>query len=472
MCTQAGCSQCGVKLETTHVEEWPLILLEDVAAKGDAVHTMLGKMQAPHLLRKGLRCEGCNVWKDVTERTAVRQLARLLCFGMSRNGAVQEGRMRADPYEMVCPDEFISAGDDKYELVALVQHIAMEQHGADGGHYITWVRKQGCWEECDDAIVRQKTQLPDDIWNTVVVATYEARSSPAEPGKHVSAEPLSTVSSKQSIAVQEQAEAAEDEACAGHGVAGLLPEDNDGQMEAEDAMQKLLERYRAGEDCMSLLRGLPHIASEVEAISLGSITRQLPQVVQEYMQSHVTATEAVELSQPLWRTTFFPVYVLLEAWSRTTGIPAVFYVDSFHTLLASLLHKDVCYNVAGFPCRSRYWAVGTAAPGSGKSPSLEPLKEALLEVLREQAEMAPGVAVDNFHVQQLGTHAAAVDKLLDTRGYQFFGASEGGPILCPTWPASSTWNQSTHVNWQRYLDAATGLVGRKTVGRDCWDNEV
>ena len=32
------------------------------------------------------------------------------------------------------------AGDDKYELVALVQHIAMEQHGADGGHYITWVR--------------------------------------------------------------------------------------------------------------------------------------------------------------------------------------------------------------------------------------------------------------------------------------------------------------------------------------------
>ena len=273
---------------------------------------------------------------------------------------------------------------------------------------------------------------------------------------------LSTVSSKQSIAVQEQAAAAEDEACAGHGVAGFLPENNDGQMEAEDAVQKLLERHRAGEDCMSLLRGLPHIASEVEAISLGSSTRELPQVVQEYMQSHITATEAVELSQPLWRTTFFPVYVLLEAWSRTTGIPEVFYVNSFHTLLASLLHKDVYYNVAVFPCRSRYWAVGTAAPGSGKSPSLEPLKKALLEVLREQAEMAPGVAVDNFHVQQLGTHAASVDKVLDTGRYQFFGASEGGPILCPAWPASS----STHVNWQRYLDAATGLVGRKTMGRD------
>ena len=117
------------------------------------------------------------------------------------------------------------------------------------------------------------------------------------------------------------------------------------------------------------------------------------------------------------------LYILLEAWSRTTGIPTVFYIDSFRTLLASLLHKDTCYDVAGFPCRSRYWSVGTAAPGSGKNPSLEPLKEALLEVLREHAQMAPGVPADNFHVQQLGTHAAAVDKSLDTRGYQFFGAS-------------------------------------------------
>lgn len=78
MCTQAGCSQRGVKLETTHVEEWPLILLEDVAAKGDTVHAMLGKMQAPHLLRKGLRCEGCNAWMDVLPACCV-----LECLGMA-----------------------------------------------------------------------------------------------------------------------------------------------------------------------------------------------------------------------------------------------------------------------------------------------------------------------------------------------------------------------------------------------------
>jgi len=29
-------------------------------------------------------------------------------------------------------------------------------------------------------------------------------------------------------------------------------------------------------------------------------------------------------------------------------------------------------------------------------------------------------------------------------------------MLCPSWPASGTWNQSTHINWQQYLDAAYG----------------
>ena len=130
--------------------------------------------------------------------------------------------------------------------------------------------------------------------------------------------------------------------------------------------------------------------------------------------------------------------------------------------MASLLKKDITYRVANFSCRARYWAVGTAAPGSGKSPALDPLKQALLEVLRESQDLAPGKNADGFHIQPVGTHLAAVDRLRQTGGYQFFGASEGGPILCPSWPTSSTWNQGTHVNWQRYLDAATGQWERQT----------
>ena len=29
-------------------------------------------------------------------------------------------------------------------------------------------------------------------------------------------------------------------------------------------------------------------------------------------------------------------------------------------------------------------------------------------------------------------------------------------MLCPTWPTQGNWNQSTHINYQRFLDAANG----------------
>ena len=29
-------------------------------------------------------------------------------------------------------------------------------------------------------------------------------------------------------------------------------------------------------------------------------------------------------------------------------------------------------------------------------------------------------------------------------------------MLCPNWPSSGTWNQTTHINYQRFLDAANG----------------
>ena len=79
-------------------------------------------------------------------------------------------------------------------------------------------------------------------------------------------------------------------------------------------------------------------------------------------------------------------------------------------------------------------------------------------------DFAPGVPADGFHIQPVGTHAAAVDRLRSTGGYQFTGVGEGGPVLCPAWPSTSTWTQSTHINWQRYLDAATGRSGNKRCG--------
>ena len=231
------------------------------------------------------------------------------------------------------------------------------------------------------------------------------------------------------------------------------------------AVENLLAAYSGGTSTvLEELRSLPLFSCEVAEATWEDLCQRLRVSVQEYAKQSLVAADAVQLATPLWRTTFFPLAVLFEAWSRTTGLPAIFYTDSFYSLVGSLLSKHMSYDVAGFPARARCWAVGTASPGSGKSPTLEPLKQALLEVLLEMPELAPGLPADGFHVQPVGTRAAAVDRLRSTGGYQVIGAGEGGPVLCPAWPSSATWTQSTHINWQRYLDSATGKAAPNVWG--------
>ena len=246
-------------------------------------HSPAPTEQNASLLPQSLRCEACKVWKDVTERMVVRQLAQVLCFGFPRNGSVQDGRMEVDQYRGVCPSSF-SQGEDVYELVAIVQHIASEQGKADGGHYIAWVRQETHWQQYNDAIVTDEVNLPEDIWKTVVLATYEVKASASMSPKAASRvpEPQRRDGHEQSSATQEnETEGVQDGTAARHSIDGIWPEDLDGPLEAEQAVQKLLHKYRAGEDYVSFLRGLPPIAAEVEAMSVASITQQLPQVVDE-----------------------------------------------------------------------------------------------------------------------------------------------------------------------------------------------
>ena len=49
------------------------------------------------------------------------------------------------------------------------------------------------------------------------------------------------------------------------------------------------------------------------------------------------------------QTSFYPALVLMEAWSRSTGMPMMFYYDAFCALLMGLLHKDIQVNVAAYP---------------------------------------------------------------------------------------------------------------------------
>ena len=60
------------------------------------------------------------------------------------------------------------------------------------------------------------------------------------------------------------------------------------------------------------------------------------------------------------------------------------------------------------------------------------------------------------HMQQGTTHAKALHRLASSSGYLLVASAEAGPLLCPTWPTNGTWNQSTHIDYSRFLDAANG----------------
>ncbi|CAJ1384712.1 unnamed protein product [Effrenium voratum] len=230
----------------------------------------------------------------------------------------------------------------------------------------------------------------------------------------------------------------------------------DGTCEFERAVDLVLETYRSG--------GAVH-AVELEALPFAALGQRLQDLVAAYEIDGIGSTEAVWLQPMIWQASFLPLAVLVEAWSRATGLPALFYMDAFHGLLLGLLHKDITTDVAGFKCRSRYWAVGTAQPGSGKSPAVDPMVEALQEVLEQHPDLAAGEAWDKFHICDPKTHCATVDKLRDADGYLTVVAGEGGPLLCPSWPSSATWNQTTHVNLQRFLNSANG-------GSVPWENAI
>ncbi len=52
-------------------------------------------------------------------------------------------------------------------------------------------------------------------------------------------------------------------------------------------------------------------------------------------------------------------------------------------------------------------------------------------------------------MQEGTTHAVTVDRLRSTRGYALVASAEAGPLFCPQWPTSGTWDQTHFMNYQR-----------------------
>ena len=467
-CSNPDCED-GLEVSSrTSSESWAVLLLESSAREDSSISDLLVRYQTPQAVT--LRCETCGSTRRGREQASITGTARALLLGIPRGGDIDEQGLHRHSGAVRCEHKVPAVAGSDFVVTALVEHLAADGDTTESGHFVTWVKDHSCWKRCDDAIVETVSTLPESVHRNVVLAFYSKETTPGDkrhagsghalPDGPAEAEPCDAEPGP--AAGIADARPTEAPPLRAKHMSDLLPSECDGHSEFEAAVAALLTAYQSGtatgtvQACLEQLQALPLFSCETLDPSLEDKCESLRVAVQDYATQNLVAADAVQVAMPLWRTTFFPLAVLLEAWSRTTGLPAVFYVDSFYALLGSLLNKHVAYDAAGFPCRARCWAVGTASPGSGKSPTLDPLKEALQEVLRENPELAPGTAADGFHVQPVGTHAAAVDRLRSTGGYQFIGAGEGGPVLCPAWPSSATWTQSTHINWQRYLDAATG----------------
>ena len=174
------------------------------------------------------------------------------------------------------------------------------------------------------------------------------------------------------------------------------------------------------------------------------------------LQWQLSIEEATQISVPFYRSTYYPLAVLMEALCRCTGAPTLLALDCFTSVLTSLLHKDLAVACPPWETRARYWTAGSAAPGCGKNPALDPFREMLQSVLAEFPHSGAGDADDSFHVQQGSTHAACLDHLRAANGYLLVASSEAQPLLCPQYPVHGPWDPAKYIALNKFLDAAYG----------------
>ena len=238
-----------------------------------------------------------------------------------------------------------------------------------------------------------------------------------------------------------------------HALPAVLP---DGARGVRSHAEQLLQVYASGGDARHFLRSLPLVHPDVAALTPELSLHLSALGLDGLAENRLAAAEALRLSTPLWRTTAYPLAVLCEAMSIAQGMPAVFYHDTFLALFGSLLHKDLAVSIGGWECRSRFWVVGTADPGGGKSAAVDPMRDLLDSVLQEFPDLAPGSRFGRFHFCGPCTHAAAADRLRENDGYLAVVSGEAGPLLCPSWASSLRWEPRGYMNLSKFLDAAGG----------------
>ena len=226
-----------------------------------------------------------------------------------------------------------------------------------------------------------------------------------------------------------------------------------GQDRLDADVSTLVGLYVKKGDWKSFLRSLP-LFDPVD--TLEGLTSEFDYAVQMLCRDQVNSTAALQVRPCLVGTMTYPLLVLLHATALSQGIPTVFFVDVFHAVVNSVLHKEYAVEMGRWKSKSRHWWVGTANVGEGKSPGMKHFVNAMIEVLEELQPQAVGEAADRFHFQQSGTTASAIDKLRSCDAYLAVYCPDAVRCLCPAAAVGGKTDPYQFIDLEMFLDAAHG----------------
>ncbi len=178
---------------------------------------------------------------------------------------------------------------------------------------------------------------------------------------------------------------------------------------------------------MAFLASLPSFAIESDDIGIASISRHLERCIRDLCQEGINSAAALETIPYLADAAFYPLVVVAHAAMLAHGFPPTFFLDGVHTLLGSILSKDLYVQLGSYKSKSRHWFCGVADAGQGKSPTIKPLVKLLLSTLQAHSALAPpGRVSEQFHLCQSSTTAAAIAKLRSAAGYLLLHSDDAG----------------------------------------------
>lgn len=417
----------------------------------------------------------------------------LLVVGISRQvivmGSDVDGKptveriMKSD--EVVQPDMFLEVGSSTYALRSIVQHLGED---CRTGHYITHIHVggHGYWTYDDGKQPTFRKSLHRSAFSASRLYIYEKRSGhdaltmtysvqhselpqpmACEQFTSKTTSPLNAAADSAAITHRDELHQVHCDAPQ-HDTrlpadprvvpgADVFMDKYHGQARVHRDVQELLDAYVKGESCSDFLASLPLFINDTnKPQTFGDVTTSLDVALASMVHDEVNSAAALEVRPYVADSLLYPFYVLMEATSKALAIPPLFLVDNVTALMHSVLHKHTYAKVGRWKSKSRYWWVGVANVGEGKSQGMKALTDDMVAALSKHSAFAAGHSHDRFHFQQSGTTAAAIDKLRTCCGYLCIYCSDAGRCLSKPAAAGTPADPHKHVDLEYFLDAAHG----------------